>query len=87
MICPSCGKEGGNSKFCMNCGAPLQPSGSMGNGSPNMGYRNSYTESGRQNTGYGNGNMGGGPNMYGGGNMGGGPNMYGGGNMGGGPNM
>ncbi len=88
MICSKCGNEGGNSRFCMNCGAPLQGNGSVGNGSPNMGYRNSYTDPGRQNAGYGGGNMGGGPNMYGGGNMGSGPNMYGGGNMGGGgPNM
>ena len=24
MVCKNCGTEGGNSKFCPNCGAPTQ---------------------------------------------------------------
>lgn len=32
MVCKNCGTEGGNSKFCPNCGAPLfQPNEGMQN--------------------------------------------------------
>ncbi len=58
MICPNCGTENGNNKFCMNCGAPVAAGGNpntgyggpnAGYGNPNMGYGNAYT-----GPGYGN---------------------------------